>query len=124
MTKSVDALLSTYPDGVQEIANAARGVMTGAFPEIKENVDEPAKLIGYSYGPGLKAYVGSLILSKTGVKLGIAYGAALQDPKGIMKGEGKVHRHVQLSSVDDLKQPGLKQLLKDALAAYRKRTES
>jgi hypothetical protein len=41
-----------------------------------------------------------------------------------MQGSGKVHRHVQLRTNNDLKQPGLKPLLEAALAAWKKRNEN
>jgi hypothetical protein len=63
-------------------------------------------------------------LSKNGIKLGIAHGTELPDPKQLMQGSGKVHRHVQLRTKNDLKQPGLKPLLKAALAAWKKRNEN
>jgi hypothetical protein len=74
-------------------------------------------------GPGYKGLVCTLLLSKTGVKIGIARGSELPDPKPLMQGSGKVHRHVQLQTIADLKQPGLKPLLKAALSAWKKRNE-
>jgi len=53
-------------------------------------------VVGYGYGPGYKGPVCTLILSKTGVKLGLPYAAALSDPDGLLEGTGKVHRFVQL----------------------------
>jgi hypothetical protein len=40
-----------------------------------------------------------------------------------MKGSGKVHRHVELRTIADLKRPGLKSLLKAALAAWQERSQ-
>lgn len=121
-SNAAEKLLTAYPANVQEIAMSAREMLQVALPGITETVDESAKMLAYSYGPGYKGLVCTLIMSKAGVKLGVAFGAGLPDPKRLMTGAGKVHRHVQLSSVDDLEQPGLKQLLKVALAAWRKRT--
>jgi hypothetical protein len=117
----VDAFLAAYPEQVREVASAARRLLQGSLPGIAETVDEAAKLIGYSYGPGYKGVVCTLIMSQTGVKLGISRGSELPDPKHLMTGAGKIHRHVPLRSVNDLKQPGLKQLLKEALGAWRRR---
>jgi hypothetical protein len=119
--QNVDAFLSTYPEQVQETASAARRLLKGMLPGVAETVDESAKLLGYSYGPGYKGALFTLIMSKTGVKLGIIRGAELADPKHLMAGTGKVHRHVQLRSPDDIERPGLNQLLESALAAWRKR---
>jgi hypothetical protein len=117
----VDAFLAAYPEQVRKIASAARRLLHSSLPGIAETVNESARLIGFIYGPGYKGVVCTLIMSQTGVKLGIFRGAELPDPKHLMTGAGKVHRHVPLRSVDDLEQPGLKQLLKEALGAWRRR---
>jgi hypothetical protein len=119
----VETLLAPYPREVRDVALAAREFLADTLPGAAETVDGSAKLLGYSYGPGYKGLVCTLLLSQTGVKLGIARGSELPDPKQLMKGSGKVHRHVQLRTRADLKQPGLKPLLKAALAAWKNRTE-
>ena len=60
-------------------------------------------MIAYSYGPGCKGLVCTLILSRKGVKLGIVRGSELPDPKQLLEGSGKVHRFVQLNAPADLK---------------------
>jgi hypothetical protein len=121
-SQHVDAFLSSYPEQVRETASAARRLLKDLLPGVAETVDESAKLLGYSYGSGYKGVLFTLIMSQTGVKLGIFRGSELPDPKHLMAGAGKVHRHVQLRSPDDIKRPGLRQLLKRALSAWRKRT--
>jgi hypothetical protein len=123
-SQQVDTFLSAYPEPVREIAEAARQLLKEMLPGVAETVDEPAKLLGYSYGPGYKGALFTLIMSKAGVKLGIFRGSELPDPKHLMAGAGKIHRHVQLSKVDDLSRAGLKPLLKSALSAWRKRNRS
>jgi hypothetical protein len=120
----IDTFLAGYPKSVQAIAVAARAFLEDALPSISESLDESAKLIGYSYGPGYKGFVCTLIMSQTGVKLGIFRGSELPDPNRLMTGAGKVHRHVQLRSVDDLRQPSLRRLIDDAAAAWRRRNAS
>jgi hypothetical protein len=115
--------LALYPEQVQEIASAARRLLKATLPGVEETVVPPAKLLGYSYGRGYKGLVCTVIMSQTGVKLGIFRGSELPDPKRLMAGTGKVHRHVQLSAVEDIKRPGLSQLLKAALAAWRERNQ-
>jgi hypothetical protein len=117
----IDELLARYPQPVQETAAAARALLTSMLPGVEESADIPAKLIVYRYGPGYKGALFTLILSQKGVKLGVVRGAELPDPKKLMAGAGKVHRHVPLRSAADLKQPGLKPLLKTALEAWRAR---
>jgi hypothetical protein len=93
-----------------------------ALPAAEECVDKARRVVGYGYGPGYKDTVCTMILSKSGVKLGLAYGSALPDPEKLLAGSGRVHRQVQLRSASDLKQRGLKPLVKAALAAWKGRT--
>jgi hypothetical protein len=123
-SQDVEAFLARYPAPVQDTAAAARRLLKTHLPGIAETVDEAAKLLGYRYGPGYKGVVCTLIMSQTGVKLGIFRGAELPDPKGLMAGAGKVHRHVQLKSAADTNKPGLSALLETALAAWRKRQQT
>ena len=62
-------------------------------------------------------------MSQKGVKVGIAYGATMPDPERLLQGAGKVHRHVALQSIADLKQPGVKPLVKAGIAAWKDRTK-
>jgi hypothetical protein len=120
-SSQVDDFLAHYPERVKETAHAARDLLQSVLPDATESVDESAKVIGYGYGTGYKGLICTLIMSQSGVKLGIVRGAELRDPRHLMTGAGKIHRHVQVHGVADLKRPGLKQLLEDALAAWRTR---
>ena len=119
---AVVAFLAPYPAAVREIADAARNALANALPGATESVDASAKLLGYSYGPGYKGLVCTLLMSKTGVKLGIFRGAELPDPAKLMQGAGKVHRHVPLRGAADLERAELQALLAAALAAWRERS--
>jgi hypothetical protein len=119
----IETFLANYPPEVREVALAARKLLDGALPGAEETLDESARVIGYGYGPGYKGVVCTLILSRTGVKLGIVRGSELADPKQLMRGTGKVHRHVQLQTIADLKRPGLDSLLKAALIAWHERNK-
>lgn len=121
---AVEALLRSYPEDVQILVLQARKTVREWLPDVGESVDASARMLAYSYAPGYKGMVCTLLLSKSGVKLGLVGGAALADPRGLLAGAGKVHRHVQLRTVGDLKQAGLKQLVLGASAACRKRLDS
>jgi hypothetical protein len=123
-TAEADAFLAGYSHDVRALANTARKALVNALPGAAEGVDRPAKLLSYTYGPGYKGVVCTLLMSKTGVKLGIFRGSELPDPAGLMQGSGKVHRYVQLRSPADLERAELKALLAAALAAWRERSAS
>jgi hypothetical protein len=119
--RRIDTFLADYPESIRETAQAARRLLRSALPDANETLDESAKLIGYGYGDGYKGIICTLIMSQTGVKLGFSRGSELPDPKHLLTGAGKVHRHVQLRSEADVAQPGLNRLLKGSLAAWRAR---
>jgi hypothetical protein len=118
---AIETLLRAYPEDVRVLTLQARKTLREWLPDAGESVDESARMLAYRYGPGYKGMVCTLLLSKSGVKLGLVGGAALADPRGLLAGTGKVHRHVQLRTVEDLQQPGLKQLVLGASAACHKR---
>jgi hypothetical protein len=56
------------------------------------------------------------MVSKNHVTFGFHNGAALSDPGGLLEGTGKNIRHVKLRNLEDLKRPGLRELILDAKA--------
>ena len=121
---SLKKTLRRYPEPVQSLAVAARRLILETLPGLEETIDHSAPVIGYGYGAGYKGVVCTLLLSKTGVKIGLAHGAALEDPDRLLEGTGKVHRFVPLRTHADLRQPGLRKLLKAADAGVRGRLRS
>jgi len=115
-------LLDRYPAEVRVLALRARQLIRRLVPKAEERVDRTAPLIAYGYGPGYKDTVCVLILSKTGVKIGLPYGTTLKDPHRLLKGAGKIHRHIPLTDGDDLRRPGVTSLIKAAYGAWRRRT--
>ena len=120
----IETFVASYPAEVGELARAARRLLVEVIPGASETLDESAKVIGFGYGPGYKGCVCTLIMSQKGVKVGIPFGTALPDPEGLMRGAGKVHRHVVFQTLADLKQPSVKALVKAALAAWKERTKA
>ena len=92
-------------------ADLIREVLPGAV-ESEEGGDH-----GFGVGPGYKGLVFVLTPFKDRVRLGIAGGATLPDPDGLMQGSGRVHRHVVLRTREDLESPALRALLERAAAA-------
>ena len=116
-----DILIGQYDPEIQRLIHAARRTLRVAFPGATETSDPQAHLLGYGYGPGYKGTVATLILSKTGVKIGIPYGSSLPDPTHLVAGEGKVHRHVAIKEPVELEVPALMALLKKAFSAWETR---
>ena len=115
-SKAVADLLSAYAPEVRNLALAARAFVFKMVPGITEKVDVKARIIGYGYGPRYADMVCMIMPTKAGVNLGIAYAMQLADPRKLLEGTGKLHRHVKLKSKSDLETAGLKLLLKAAVA--------
>jgi hypothetical protein len=120
--EAVKEFLGTYPAGVRDLALGARRLVLECIRGAEETLDAPGRVIGYGFGAGYSGVVCTLLLSKTGVKLGLVRGAELPDPKQLLEGSGKVHRYVQLKTLADLETPGLKSLIKASHAAWKHRT--
>jgi hypothetical protein len=118
---TLDRLLDRYPADVQTLAVRAREFILDTLPKADESLDESAGVLGYGYGSGYKGLICTLILSKSGVKLGLAHGAELPDPDRLLAGRGKIHRYVQLRATSDITKPGVARLLKAARAAWQER---
>jgi hypothetical protein len=119
-TRTLKEMLAPYPRDVQSLARATRALMMNVLPKVKETVDSSGPYITYGYAPGYKGVVSYITVSQTGVKLGVARGTSLPDPKKLLKGSGKANRHVMIKTADDLEMPGLRQLIRAALAAWKK----
>lgn len=113
------AFLKGYPPVIGKIAQGLRAVISSAIPGVREELDRPARVIGYGLGPGYAGLICTIILSKKGVKLGVVYGAELADPQELLEGPGKRHRYIAFTKTLDLEKPGLPSLLAAAIAAWR-----
>jgi hypothetical protein len=112
---NVSAFLSGFDSPAAAIARRASEVIIDLLPEAYISLD--ARNIGFGIGTGYKGLIFTVTPQRAHVTLGIAAGARLPDPAGLMQGEGKVHRHVKLRTEQDLDQPELIALMKAAVAA-------
>ena len=118
----VGRFLASYPPQVQELSYKLRKLVTDAVPGSVEMVDTSARVIGYGFGSGYKDLICTIMPSKVGVNLGVVQGSDLSDPRQLLEGSGKVHRHVKFKDLTDLRKPGIRPLLKAAVAAWKRRT--
>ena len=121
LSPDLKQLFGNYPDGVQELMTGARQLLFAELPGVKEFPDVKSRVIGYGTGVSYKETIATLILSKTGVKIGIVGGASLPDPARLLEGSGKVHRYVAIQKPADLKRPALRSLLKTAYVTWKGR---
>jgi hypothetical protein len=117
--KAIDNFLSQYSEEVFSNALKLRELIFKNLPLVQEQLDIPAKMIGYGYGQEYSELVCTLIPSKKGLKLGFYKGVDLPDPDKLLKGDGKLSRYVEIKTQEDIKIKSLTTLLKDAFKAYK-----
>lgn len=118
---SLEVMLGRYPEPVTAQYLVTREWLFFQCPALQEVPDPTANIVGYGLGEGYKGMVCTLIFSKTGLKLGLAFSAGFPDPNGLLKGTGKVHRHVVLPSTGAASVVGLEDLLQTAIVACKDR---
>jgi hypothetical protein len=114
VSDEVEALLEPIDPVVRQITLEARAVVLEILPGVLEQVDLPARLIGFGRDRTLKGLVCGLALQRGYVNLMFAKGTELQDPEGLLEGTGKHARHVKLRAVEDVQRPGVRALLEQA----------
>ena len=119
MADDVSDFLAEYPPAVSDVALELRRTILATIPDADETVDRPGRIVGYGYSPAYADLICVIIPSKTGVKLGMARGAKLADPDGLLEGRGKTHRYVVMTQPSDAKRRAVKQLLKAGVAAWK-----
>ncbi len=118
----IDDFLSNYAEPEQELCFRIGDLIRSKFPDILENVDLPAKMIAYSYGPTYKQLLFTVFPSKKGVKLGFNQGVQLNNEHGLLQGTGKISRYIQFYKADELQHPAVVELLDEGYRLYLVRT--
>ncbi|HXI93007.1 MAG TPA: DUF1801 domain-containing protein [Blastocatellia bacterium] len=114
--------LSTYDLSVGELALALREMVLKEAPAAVEKLFRVYALVfWYSLtGRMSDAFVHVVIYPK-GVNLMFNRGAELEDPDGVLVGEGKIIRHIKVRRPEDLKNPHLRKFIRAALRHAKSR---
>ncbi len=116
MSQTVEQFLSTYPPDVQALALKTRKLLKAIVPDVREQVYEAYKTIGYGSGTKMDAMFCYIAPMKDRINLGFYRGVVLPDADGLLEGAGKLLRHVKVRSMAELEKPALRQLIVDAVA--------
>jgi len=123
MNGDVERALESCVPRIREVALRAFDAVLAIFPDAVVTVDNQNPRFGATIGFGTtRGYKGlrfTITPQRTHVTLGIAHGADLPDPSGLMEGTGKVHRHVKLRQLQDVDRPELGELMAAAMAHGR-----
>ncbi|MCL4258274.1 MAG: DUF1801 domain-containing protein [Anaerolineales bacterium] len=115
ITPSLRAFLAGFPEQLQAIALELRTQILDLAPEVIEQIDEAAHLLGYGYAETYTHLVCVIIFQKDYINFGFPRGVDLEDPEALLEGTGQRARHVKIYSVDDATLPGVLSLLREAI---------
>jgi hypothetical protein len=115
MDEDVESFLSTRQPTIAGLARRLCETILAMMPDATISID--AENIGFGFGTGYKGLVFTVAPHTAHVTLGVAGGASLPDPDGLLEGSGKVHRHVKLRGVTEVDRPELRALMESAVAA-------
>ena len=110
-------LLLPYGEVIQKLALAARKLILEEAPEAGEFVYEVytiADHFTFTQRPG-DAFVFTTTHANW-VNLGFNFGSVLPDPEGLLRGDGKLIRHVRIAQATDLDAPGVRELVRASIA--------
>lgn len=108
--------LGPYPPATQELARALRGRIVALLPPCVETVWDATNAVGVAYGfteRNREHFLHLPVYTKY-VNLGFSHGTSLDDPEGRLAGSGARIRHVKLESAEDLDDPYLHDLVRQA----------
>lgn len=110
-------LLLPYGEVIQELALAARKLILEEATEANEFVYEVytiADHFTFTERPS-DAFV-FVTTHAHWVNLGFNFGSLLPDPHGLLRGEGKLIRHIRIAQAADLNATGVRKLVRAAIA--------
>jgi hypothetical protein len=113
----LDGFLDKYTPAVATLARACLEKMRTRLPGAVQLVYDNYNALAIGFGPSERASeaIFSIALYPRWVTLFFLQGVGLPDPKQLLKGSGKVVRHIVLASAADLDQPAIQDLMAKAL---------
>jgi len=111
---TAEEFLKNYDQKLQDICYHLRDLVKQVMPQAKEIVFESWKNISYGTGEsrGDKDLICYIAPFKNSVNLGLYRGALLQDDKNLIKGTGKLLRHIKINAVEEINDTNLLEILK------------
>lgn len=112
MADVVEGFLSNYPEDMRRISVELRKMARNTMPRAHEFLYYDA--INYSLDDSPLGRVCYISPMGNYVMLGFLFGAQLDDQHHLLQGSGKRARHVKIRTLEEAKNPALKELVKAA----------
>src|SRR5216683_7354483 len=112
MVDVVEEFLSGYPDQIQKITEEVRHMARRVMPRAHEFLYYDA--VNYSLSDSPLERICYISPAQTQVTLGFLFGASLGDQHHLLQGIGKRARHIKIRTLEEARNPALKELVKVA----------
>lgn len=111
-------MLKPYDPAVRKLATGLRAIVRSELAPCHETVFDASYTVGLLYGPNARVSEAICYISvhRKHVNLGFHRGSLLENPGGVLKGDGPWMRHIQVRSPADLDRPELRSFLRAACA--------
>jgi hypothetical protein len=109
--------LAPYPPATQALARGLRAKIIELLPPCIETVWDATNAVGVAYGfteRNADHFIHLPAYTKY-VNLGFSFGTSLDDPEGRLKGTGARIRHLRMDRVEDLDDPYVLDLIRQAV---------
>lgn len=116
--KQLASFLAKYSPEIATLARAIRKRMRQRYPAALELVYDNYNALAIGYAPSERASEGilSIALFPRWVSLFFLQANGLPDPQKRLQGSGKVAKHIVLPSIQDLDDPAILDLMREAVA--------
>jgi hypothetical protein len=113
----LDNFIDKYTPQIAALSRECLKKMRTRLPGATQVVYDNYNALAIGFGPSQKTShaIFSIVLYPRWVTLFFLQGAGLPDPEKVLKGDGKVVRHVVLKSADDLDSAAIEKLIEVAL---------
>lgn len=115
MSDGFEEIVGKANPAVRRLARGARKLILEVMPEAVEVSWPKQNISSYGVGPKkMSEHFCYIAVFKERINLGFYYGADLKDPERLLEGTGKLLRHVKISAGEQLVEPALRKLVREA----------
>lgn len=114
--KELIRFLKRFDPAIRELALDARELVLSVLEPPNESIlDVYVLALNYGFSERMKDQVVYIGVYTKHINLGFHWGARMDDPDGLLKGDGKQMRHIQIKAPADLGTPVVRDYLRRAV---------
>ena len=119
--------LRFYDESIEQLALQTRAFVLEQMVPCIEYIVDATNAVAMGYGPTdrLKDGVCHVAVYANYINIGLNHGVELDNSSGLLEGSGNQTRHITIRNAADLKDPGVKKILREAhkLARMKENTK-